>query len=321
METRAHYVAVGAFVLIIFLGAIAAALWVGRAEWGQERETYYIFFRGSVAGLTRGSAVQYNGIPVGRVTDIRVDRENLSQTRVTVEINGNLVEIKTDARAYLETNILSGIATIQIRGGTQKAKDLEPSPGHRYAIIRAGQSELEEVKSSLPELVADLKQASHSLNVLLGEHNQRAISDTLDNLRLVTGAFAENREKVGVLLDHTDAGVLQLTSVIKDVGHSFTDLGRSFTARGGLKDQAAHTLKDYDRVAVSLAASARQLQAILTENRPGIDNFVQSTLPGVNDLVADVQRLADNLNRFVDQLQRDPTRLLFGDRRQGYQPR
>ncbi len=72
METRAHYVAVGAFVIVILFAGFGAVLWLSRVEFRQELASYYIFFRGSVAGLTRGSAVQYNGIPVGRVIDIRV---------------------------------------------------------------------------------------------------------------------------------------------------------------------------------------------------------------------------------------------------------
>ncbi|MBV8336510.1 MAG: MCE family protein, partial [Alphaproteobacteria bacterium] len=123
METRANYVAVGAFVLAIIFLAFVAVLWLGRSEYGEEAKRYYIFFKGSVAGLNKGSEVQYNGIPVGRVVDIRVDPNNLEQIQGTVEINTSIVNIKSDARAFLEANILNGIATIQIRGGTQEASD------------------------------------------------------------------------------------------------------------------------------------------------------------------------------------------------------
>jgi phospholipid/cholesterol/gamma-HCH transport system substrate-binding protein len=314
METRAHYVAVGAFVLIVIFAAFGAVLWLGRVEFGEQLKSYYIFFRGSVAGLTRGSAVQYNGIPVGRVSDIRVDRDNLSQVEVQVEINSSLVGIKTDARAFLETNILSGVATIQIRGGTQQARVLEPQPNHRYAIIKAGQNELEEVKASLPELLSSLKQVSQNLNSLLDERNRQAVADSLQNLRVITAAVAVHSEDVGAILDHTDASILELKSLIHNIGESYT-------MRGGLKDQVSQTLKDYDRVAANLVDTAQQLRLILAENRPSLRNFVQTTLPAVDDLVNDAQRLAQNVNQFVVQLQRDPTRLLFGDRRQGYQPR
>jgi phospholipid/cholesterol/gamma-HCH transport system substrate-binding protein len=258
--------------------------------------------------------VQYNGIPVGRVTDIRVDKDNVAQIQVTIEVDSNLVDIKTDARAFLDTNILSGVSTVQIRGGTQQARLLEPQPGHRYPIIKAGQSELEEVKASLPELVGDLKQASHSLNALLDERNRQAVADSLQNIRTVTAAFAEHSQDVGVILDNTNAAVVQMKTLLHDVD-------QSYTARGGLKDQASQTLKDYDRVATNLTDTAHQLQLMLAEDRPGLRNFAQTTLPAIDDFVSDAQLLAGNLNQFVVQLQRDPTRLLFGDRRQGYQPR
>src|SRR5437870_1810787 len=77
METRAHYVAVGAFVLAVTFLDFVGVLWLGCAEFAQETKRYHIYFRGSVAGLNKGSQVQYNGIPVCRVIDIRVDPSNL----------------------------------------------------------------------------------------------------------------------------------------------------------------------------------------------------------------------------------------------------
>src|SRR6266403_1868941 len=257
METRAHYVAVGAFVLaVIFLGFVAV-LWLGRAEFAQETKRYYIYFRGSVAGLNKGSQVQYNGIPVGRVIDIRVDPSNLEQIQVTVEIDTSIVNIKSDAQAFLEANILNGIATVQIRGGTREASELVPRPGHKYAVITAGRSELEEVKASLPELVADLKAAAHRLNDLLDENNRRAVSDTLQNLRSITEALVD---------------------------------------------------------------ASRQFQVMIQENRPGIRDFTHSTLNQVGDLVTDLQRFVASMTRFASELERNPPKLLFGDRREGYRP-
>ncbi len=160
--------------------------------------------------------MQYNGIPVGQVVDIRVDPNNLEQIQVTVEINTSIVDIKSDARAFLEANILNGIATIQIRGGTQVASDLEPEPGHKYPVIKAGRSELEEVKASLPELLADLKETAHSLNVLLDENNRRAVSDTLQNLRTITGAFVEPAKAVSDVVDNANKAVLELKSFFRE---------------------------------------------------------------------------------------------------------
>jgi hypothetical protein len=143
METRAHYLAVGSFVLALILLAFVGVVGLGRVQLSQDIKRYYIFYKGTVTGLSKGAAVQYHGLPVGRVVDIRVDPANVEEIQVTVEVNINLVEIKSDARAFLETNILSGVSSIQIRGGTQGAEQLVPEPGHRYPVIAAGESSLQ----------------------------------------------------------------------------------------------------------------------------------------------------------------------------------
>jgi len=313
METRAHYVAVGTFVLAVIFLAFVAVLWLGRTEFGEQARRYYIFFRGSVAGLNKGSQVQYNGIPVGQVVDIRVDPGNLEQIQVTAEINTSIVDIKSDARAFLESNILNGIATIQIRGGTREASDLVPETGHKYPVIKSGRSELEEVKASLPELVADLKEAAHGVNALLDENNRRAVAETLQNVRTITAAFVEPSKKLTEVVDNANNAVVQLRTFFQDLDESYTD-------KGGLKDRLSQTLADADRLAKNLNEASRQLQLVLQENRPGIRNFTQSTLTQVSDLVTDLQRFVVGATRFVSEMERNPTRLLFGERREGYRP-
>lgn len=314
METRANHVAVGAFVLAVVVAAFGVVVWFGHIEFSQVHKLYYIFFKGSVAGLSRGSAVQYNGIPVGRVIDVRVDPDNISQIQVTVEIDTNLVSIKSDARAFLDSNLLSGIATVQIRGGTQEARVLEPKPGHRYPIIKPGRSEIEEVKASLPELTGELKTAAGNLNALLDARNRQAVADSLQNIRTLTGALAGHSQDLGAILGNADDSMVALKALLYHVD-------QSYAGHGGLKDQVSQTLKDFDRVAANLIDTSHLLQLTIAENRPGVRNFTQQTLPAIDDLVGDTQQLATNLNRLALQLQRDPTRLLFGDRRQGYQPR
>ena len=214
---------------------------------------------------------------------------------------------------FLDANILNGIATIQIRGGTREASDLEPLPGHKYPVIKAGRSELEEVKASLPELLADLKEAARSVNTLLNEQNRQAVSDTLQNIRTVTGAFVEPSKEVSEVVDNANKAVVELKSFFRDVDQSYTE-------KGGLKDQLSQTLNDADRLAKNLNDAGRQLQQVIQENRPGIRNFTQSTLTQVNDLVSDLQRFIAGATRFVSDMERNPTGLLFGERREGYRP-
>jgi phospholipid/cholesterol/gamma-HCH transport system substrate-binding protein len=313
METRAHYVAVGAFVLAVIVLGFVAVLSLGRVEFAQDLKRYYIFFKGSVTGLSKGSVVQYNGITVGRVIDVRVDPDDLEKIQVTVEIDQNLVPIKTDARAFVDTNLLSGVATIQIRGGTRDAKDLEPEPGHRYPVIAAGSSVFQRVTEAGPQLLDRLMVVSDSLNAVLSEQNRRAVTDSLQNIRTITGAFVAPSQEVGELVANANATVLEMKSLMSHID-------QSYASKGGLRDQAFQALSDFDRLAKNLVDTNHQLQQVLQENRPGLHEFTQATLTQVSNLVSDMQRFIAGLSRFVASVERDPARLLFGERREGYRP-
>jgi phospholipid/cholesterol/gamma-HCH transport system substrate-binding protein len=313
METRAHYVAVGIFVLSAIILAFIAVLFLAHVHFGEQTQRYYIFFNGSVAGLNKGAEVQYNGIAIGRVVDIRVDPNNIEKVQVTVEINTSIVAIKAGARAYLDSNILNGIATIQIRGGTQEAKPLEPAPGHKYAVIPTARTALEEVQARLPELVTDLKHAADSVNALLDKQNRDAVAETLQNVRTITGNVVMPSRKLNEVVDNANQSVLQLGTLLQHVD-------RSYIERGGLRDQASQALGDYDRLAKSLLVDSQQIHAILAENRPGIRDFTQRTLPAVDSLVSDLQRFVGHATGLATELEQDPARLLFGDRREGYHP-
>ena len=62
METRANYVMVGSFVLVILVGIFVAILWLAHAQFTRQFVNYDIFFTGSVTGLSVGAPVNLSGV-------------------------------------------------------------------------------------------------------------------------------------------------------------------------------------------------------------------------------------------------------------------
>ena len=118
MEIRASYLLVGAVVLALVAGLAAFSVWLVKADIDREGDLYQIAFAGSVTGLQQGSQVRYRGVPVGRVADIRIDPEHVESVLVTVEIERG-TPIRQDTVASLEMQGITGIAFVQLRGGTQ----------------------------------------------------------------------------------------------------------------------------------------------------------------------------------------------------------
>lgn len=313
METRAHYVAVGAFVLTMIVLAFAAVLWLARAELTTQYSRYDIYFRGPVTGLRNGGLVEYSGVPAGKVIDVRIDPDNVEQIRVTVEIDDNIV-IKDDARASVETNILSGVSYIQIVGGTQDAPVLSAKAGERYPVIKAHRSRLASVVARAPELLEKIDQALDSANQLLSEKNRQAFSTSLDNIRVFTGGLAERNKDIAELTANAKEAAAGLAELVGNVD-------KSYSGPDGIGNRAATALADFDRVAKNLNDTNRQLQLMVQDVRPGVRNFSQQTLGDVAALIADGRQLIAGLNRLTGQISRNPSLVLYGDRREGYRPR
>ena len=302
METRAHYVAVGVFVLVLVAVGFGGVLWIARTQLTTQYAVYDVYFRGPVSGLREGAVVEYNGVPSGRVKEIRIDPSNVEQIRVTVEVENNVV-IKQDAAANLETNLLSGVSYVQIAGGTQDAPVLTAETGSRYPVIRARRSRLASVTARLPQILGKVDEAVDHLNDLLGEDNRKAISVILANLRTLSDDLATD----------TKPALTAMTTLLNN-------LDRSYSETGGLREGLSAGITDFDKLARNLGDTNHQLQAALQDARPGLRNFSQRTLTDVSELVGEARQLIAGLGRLVAGLDRDPSRVLFGDRRKGYQP-
>ncbi len=299
METRAHYVAVGAFVLTMIVLAFAAVLWLGRSELTTQYARYDIYFIGPVSGLRVGAAVEYSGVPVGKVSEIKLDPANVEQIRVTVEIDAS-VAIKTDAAAAVESNLLSGVSYIQIVGGTQDAPLLLPQAGQRYAVIRSHRSRFASVAARAPQLLEKASDTLDYLNDLLDEKNRRAVGEILENLRVLSAGLGDTNKDIAELAVNANTAVLTASNLLANVD-------RSYAGPDGLGNRLATAIADFDHVAKDV--------------RPGVRTFTQQTLSDVGALVGEARQLISGVSRLVTQIERDPSRVLLGDRREGYRPK
>jgi phospholipid/cholesterol/gamma-HCH transport system substrate-binding protein len=332
METRAHYVAVGAFVLTMVVLAFVAVLWMARASLTTDYAHYDIYFKGPVTGLRTSAPVEYSGVPVGKVVEIKivpfqkqfVEEEDsadataggeapASMIRVTAEIAAN-VEIKQDVRASVETNILSGVSFILIVKGTQTAPVLEAKAGERYPVIKAHRSRLAGVVARVPELLEKVDVALDSANKLLGDQNRAAFSESLDNIRKFTAGLDERNQDIAELVDNAKKAAATLSTLLDNVD-------RSYSGADGIGNQAKSALTDFDRLAKNLSDTNKQLQMTLQDVRPGVRNFSQQTLSDVGALVGEARQLLSGVSRLVAEIERDPSRVLLGDRREGYRPK
>ena len=289
METRANYVAVGAFVLACVIGLVVTILWLAGTQYSQEYAYYQTFFKGPVTGLGKGTITRYNGIEVGRITDLAFDPNDPQSVVVTLQVQPGL-NIREDSVASIESQGLTGATYVEISGGTKNSPILEAKPGQRYPVIRAKQSTLQQLEQSAPEVVAKLNVAASRLNDLLSDNNRRTVTHILESLDQTTSTIAKRSGDIDATLKNANLAIANLRDASVDLKPILAD--------------ADVTMKKYGKVA------------------DDADAFINGDgLAQLSDLIGESKRLVANLNKLSEQLNRDPSKLLFGDRRKGYEPK
>ncbi len=326
MEIRANYVAVGAFVLLILLGLFVAVLWLARVQFHEEFVHVDTYFEGTVTGLTPGALVRFNGIEVGRVEDIALDPNNPKQVVVTLQVSTR-IDLREDTVTSLETQGLTGLSYVLLSGGSPTAPPLSQKSGQRYPIIRSKPSALQAMFSSTPEIMAQLVTVTDRVAKLLDDKNRQAIADTIDNVREITANIRNTTDIVGKHADDIDRLIADGTRTMHNLANATQAIEgslnqvKSLLAKAepvtGKLDQALGTFNETGRKVNLLLGDA---DALLQSSNPQIKEFMGNGLNQVTMLLGDTRVMMSSLTRVLKELERDPTRFLFGDRREGFKP-
>jgi phospholipid/cholesterol/gamma-HCH transport system substrate-binding protein len=288
METKANYVAVGAFVLACVIGLVVTIMWLAGVQYAQEYSYYEANFKGPVTGLGKGTVTRYNGIDVGRIADLHFDPNDPQSVIVLLQVQPNL-NIREDSIASIDSQGITGGTFVEISGGTAKSALLTAHPGQKYPVIRTKQSGLLQLEQSAPEVVAKLNVAATRINDLLNDNNRRAIAHVLANLDETTEIIARHSADIDGILKNTNEATANLNKASANLQPTL--------------DHVDLTVNKFGKVATDA------------------DAFINGDgLAQLSSLIGDLRRLVTNLNKFSDQLNRTPTSLLFGDRRKGYDP-
>lgn len=298
METRASYIAVGLFVVALLAGLVVAVLWFAGRQLADHATRYETYFASVGSGLSAGSPVRVNGVQLGRVAEVALDPADPTRVRVSMDIDTD-APIRSDSVASLEIQSLAGTTAIEISAGSNGAPPIQLQPGHRYPVIWSRESNLNQIVDAVPHLLLKITALIDQLQDVMSDQNRQALTDTLNNLSQLTAVAAAHREDLAQLLE--------------DSARDARDLHQAIAS---LDDMA----KKLDKVADQAGTAVNNLNGMVQESRGPLKDFAQNGLQQYRQLAIDTRALVAELSRTVSSLERDPSSLLYGDRRQGYRP-
>jgi phospholipid/cholesterol/gamma-HCH transport system substrate-binding protein len=205
MDSKIRYRVVGGFLLAGFLLLVSILVWLMGGTGLESVDRYLVYFeKQSLDGLQKDSLVSMRGIRVGVVEHYVISSNDIEKVKVLLKLDHG-VPVKTDTRAVIRRNFLTGLANIDLIGGTQTSEPLLIT-NDDLPVIPEEVTQLDKIADSVPDLLEKFDTIASRLTLLFSNENINTIEGTLQSLNEISSQLSvatptmvktfENLEKV-----------------------------------------------------------------------------------------------------------------------------
>src|SRR3546814_262892 len=249
---------------------------------------------------------------------MQIHPRNVVQVQVALSVPA-WTPSKADTVASLELEGITGVAYVQLSGGTQEAPPLAAQPGQERPVIESKPSQLQELFATAPELLRRFLAVTERLNLLLSPGNIENFSAVLENMEVLTRSFADNADGLDDLAEN---GSVALQDISRAAATAETTLADLHALASGMQQQltgikAEETMETVRRAAKQFGDASEQLATLLSETKDPLNTCTTSGLYELTQLLAEARVLVSELARIAAEVERNPTRFLFGSPQPG----
>lgn len=322
METKAHHILIGAFVLLALVGGLLFGLWVAKINLDAEFAEYNVVFTETVTGLSKGAAVNFNGIQVGEVRRLSLDKVNAKRVLARVRLDAS-TPIRRATTARLTYTGLTGVAIIELVAGDQQSPLLVANADGEFPEIVALPSAFQKIMEDGGDVLVRFNEALTRVTEVLSVKNTERMSLTLEHIESIAAQIDADKAELGSALRRADQAFADL-SAASAAFQKLADQG------GGTLDRAARMLDteigpaatDLRETLAALRGISARIDALLQRNGAQIEQLAQQGVPGLTTTLEELRSLAASLNKIAARVDSGPADyLLQRDRPREYAPR
>lgn len=303
MYSKVNYAIVGLFVLLFGAGLVWFAFWLAKYGMKSEFKTYKLLMKESVSGLSKDSVVRLHGVDVGRVSEIRIDPDNIERIEVLLKIKSD-IPIKKDMVAHTQMLGVTGLLSIEIDGGTNNSEILK-STDDNIPIIKTDASWFSKTKNGLGNLSQNLMELTQKMQILLSKKNLTSVDKILQNTEKFTAKISNVEEKILSTLDDVNITLSEYRAGMANIDNSFEKGVNDFHA---IKEVSVPVLTQLMKTTKNFNRTTLKIERSIMRGDYNFKKILEPTLLEINILSEQINSLSKELNQ-------SPSDLLFKSRK------
>jgi phospholipid/cholesterol/gamma-HCH transport system substrate-binding protein len=312
METRAHHLLIGSFAILAFVLGLGFVLWLSKTSADREFGLYDVIFTEAVTGLSKGGLVQYNGIKVGEVTQLKLAPDDPRKVIARIRLDGD-TPVKVDTEAKLGLLGVTGTAFIQLSGGLPASKPLLPTEAQPVPVILAKESALSKLLSSGEDIVTSVNQSLLRIGQMLSQENVEHVSATLEHFDEIATTIADQRGDMAKALS-------QLADASGELKATLVTLNRmAGTTSELINNDLRRVMQSTEKAIASIERVAGSAEQMLDQNQAAISSFSDQGLRQVGPTLSELRETLRSFKQLSDQLGSSNSLLLGRDQPKEYE--
>lgn len=310
MENKARYTTVGLFVLTFVIAMVAFILWLARYDVSDiTAKEYRLYSKSSVSGLNKNSIVQYKGLDIGTIKEIRVNPKDLEEIEIILNIT-NPELIKTNSYAIIESQGVTGNKLIEISGGTQEAEILEDK-NKPFMIIPLKKSFMEKITSSAGTITTDIEALLQKIELLLNEKNMKNIEGILENGN-------KSSQNLNLILKKTNSLIeTSLPNTLNNIDTMTTSINNV------VKDDISKVAKQIDVLSQNFNNISIDVQEIISQDLKSLLKDLQKTTKSsqnIDEVLEKLENTIEKVDTTIEDFNENGGNMIFNTREIPYGP-
>jgi phospholipid/cholesterol/gamma-HCH transport system substrate-binding protein len=295
MENKAHALAAGLFTLFLGVAVLVTAMWFTGETY--EKVYYVLESKSSVSGLYEQAAVRFRGVDVGKVTQIRIDRQDARLILIEIGVQPG-TPVTRSTYGEIRPQGVTGLSYVMLDDTGESAERLPPSTQYNSPHIVVKPTLLDNLLAASEQALGNVREVAQRVSALLSDENRERFSRTLVTLQSATERFA-------LLAQAAEPGVKSLGALAADARKTLQSADGVMTELSSAARELTARMQAIDRVAASADKAGASIGALA-------DSVTSESLPRINMLVDELTRTSRNLDRFVADVKEQPQSLVFG---------
>ena len=305
--SRINYTLVGLFVILFTAGMLLFGFWLAKYGFEKRYDCYMLYFLEPVDGLNIDSSVKLNGVDVGKVKSIEVDRQRPERTAVKVCLHQG-TPITADMYGTLKLQGITGLSYVEIRGGA-KGSPLLQSDGEKPAVIPVKRSMFYALTSEAPDMMEKLSNAIDGLNRVLSKENTDRVASILENTDRVVKKALLLENSIDAKLDELNETIKTAAVSVKDAGDSLDDMGRRIdSVVKNIEGLIPDVMQSVDDTGKEISRLAKRVEKSFERGDYDLKKIIRPIRIDIDELSYRYQELAEDLKK----LSENPSEAIFG---------